>query len=96
MADTLSEGILKSVKDTLTAYLPAKVRAFRPGQVKWHYTDKYVDPAEAPAVLIVDRGWSTIEQTCRSTDLTGANVGGIVRRRMSCEIRVWNVAQSQD
>ena len=96
MADTLSQAVLQAVKDTLTAYMPAKVPAFRPYQVKWHFTDRYVEPAEAPCILIMDRGWSKISETCRSQDSTGATVAGLVQRRTTCEIVVWLVGKDED
>ena len=96
MADTLSLAMLKAVKDTITAYMPAKVLGFRPSKVKWHFRDKYVEPAEVPCVLVLDLGWTKISETCRSQDTTGATVAGLVQRRMACEIQVWNVSQDQE
>ncbi len=96
MADTLSQAVLQAVKDTITAYMPAKVPGFRPREIKWHFVDKYLESAEAPCILILDRGWTKIKESCRSQDATGATVAGMVQRRMACEIAVWHVGKDED
>jgi len=94
--ETVSHEVLKAIRDALVSYLKGKVPTFNPKATTFHFTDAFIDPPDCPAISILDRGWTTVDETCRSQDLTGAAVGGMLWRRFSVEIQPWLTAGGQD
>jgi hypothetical protein len=90
MSDTsIGLSVLQALKDELVAQMPVKLQTFRKGDVKWYFTDTYIDPAMCPAICIVERGMQKTDETCRGGGLSGSTVGGMVWRTMAVEVRVW-------
>jgi hypothetical protein len=87
--NSIRKQVLEAVRDTLVAYMPAKVPTFMPRKVKWHFTDVFIEPSECPAISILDKGWANVDGTTRSLTLAGTAVGGFQWDRMAVEVQPW-------
>ena len=91
MSESISQAVLVAIWDTVSAALAVTVpQLFNPEDWNRHFTDRYVEPGEAPVMCIFDRpGFAVAGETTRSATAGGTELQGRQERHYTVTVRAW-------